>query len=153
MPTYLVITLVLIIVIFSITLFIAMYSTYAERKVAAFMQDRIGPDRAGPAGILQPLADGVKMFMKEEIIPDVSNKWLFIIGPSLAMLTALMTSAVIPWGSGLTIAGHWVSLQVTDVNIGILYIFGVVSIGDVVKFRLGEMERESEALREYIATA
>jgi len=129
MPTYLVITLVLIIVIFSITLFIAMYSTYAERKVAAFMQDRIGPDRAGPAGILQPLADGVKMFMKEEIIPDVSNKWLFIIGPSLAMLTALMTSAVIPWGSGLTIAGHWVSLQVTDVNIGILYIFGVVSIG------------------------
>ena len=129
MPPYLVFTVLLIVVIFSITLFTAMYSTYAERKVAAFMQDRIGPDRAGPAGIFQPLADGLKMFMKEEIIPDVSNKWLFILGPSLGMLTALMTSAVIPWGSGLTFKGHLYSLQVTDVNIGILYIFGVVSIG------------------------
>ncbi len=60
-----------------------MYSTYAERKVAAFLQDRLGPDRAGPFGILQPLADGVKMFMKEEIIPTNANKWLFIVGPGL----------------------------------------------------------------------
>jgi NADH-quinone oxidoreductase subunit H len=106
-----------------------MYSTYAERKVAAFMQDRLGPNRAGPFGIFQPLADGLKMFMKEEIIPDVSNKFLFILGPSLAMLTACMTSAVIPWGKGLTIDGVFYPVQATDVNIGILYIFGVVSIG------------------------
>lgn len=129
MSTALLVTILLIVVVFTITLVIAMYSTYAERKVAAFMQDRIGPNRAGPFGLLQPLADGVKMFMKEEIIPDVSNKWLFILGPSLAMITALMTSAVIPWGKGLTIGGENIPLQVTDVNIGILYIFGVVSIG------------------------
>jgi NADH-quinone oxidoreductase subunit H len=121
--------IILIVVIFGATLLIAMYSTYAERKVAAFLQDRIGPNRAGPFGILQPVADGVKMFMKEEIIPVVSNKWLFILGPSIAMTTALMTSAVLPWGAGLTIDNTFYSLQVTDVNIGILYIFGVVSIG------------------------
>ncbi len=129
MSTYLIVKLVIIISVFLISLLVAMYSTYAERKVAAFMQDRIGPNRAGPFGILQPLADGVKMFMKEEIIPDVSNKFLFILGPSLAMLTACMTSAVIPWGKGLSIGGNFYPVQATDVNIGILYIFGVVSIG------------------------
>jgi NADH-quinone oxidoreductase subunit H len=106
-----------------------MYSTYAERKVAAFLQDRLGPNRAGPFGILQPLADGVKMFMKEEIIPNVSNKFLFILGPGLAMLTSLCTSAVIPWGPPLVINGVKYSLQVADINIGVLYLFGVVSIG------------------------
>jgi NADH-quinone oxidoreductase subunit H len=121
--------IIFIVVIFSVTLLIAMYSTYAERKVAAFMQDRIGPNRAGPFGILQPMADGVKMFMKEEIIPDLSNKWLFILGPSIAMITALMTSAVIPWGRDISYDGSWFRMQVTDVNIGVLYIFGVVSIG------------------------
>ncbi|MBP9725448.1 MAG: NADH-quinone oxidoreductase subunit H, partial [Bacteroidia bacterium] len=120
---------VLILVLFGVTLFIAMYSTYAERKVAAFLQDRIGPDRAGPFGILQPLADGVKMFMKEEIIPNAADKVLFIIGPGIAMLTALMTSAVIPWGKDLTLFDRTISLQVADINIGILYIFGVVSLG------------------------
>lgn len=89
--------LVLIIGIVSISLLIAMYETYAERKVAAVMQDRIGPDRAGPFGILQPMADGLKLFMKEEIIPNTSNRLLFVLGPCLAMLTAMMTSAVIPW--------------------------------------------------------
>src|ERR1700740_3571705 len=96
--TALLIKIILIVVVFTITLLIAMYSTYAERKVAAFMQDRLGPNRAGPFGILQPLADGMKMFMKEEIIPDVSNKFLFILGPSLTMLTAFINSAVIPLG-------------------------------------------------------
>ncbi len=106
-----------------------MYSTYAERKVAAFIQDRIGPNRAGIFGILQPLADGVKMFMKEEIIPTSSNKALFIIGPSISMFTACMTSAVIPWGSYLEIGTRQVIMQATDINIGVLYIFAVVSAG------------------------
>ncbi|HVA97442.1 MAG TPA: complex I subunit 1 family protein, partial [Bacteroidia bacterium] len=127
--SYLIYKLILVLIIFAVALFVAMYSTYAERKVAAFMQDRLGPNRAGPFGILQPLADGVKMFMKEEIIPNVSNKFLFILGPSLAMLTACMTSVVIPWGTQLTINGKPYPLQITDVNIGILYLFGVVSIG------------------------
>ena len=116
-------------VAFAITLLIATYSTYAERKIAAFLQDRVGPDRAGPFGILQPLADAGKFFFKEEIIPNTSDKFLFIIGPGIAMLTALMTSVVIPWGDTLDIAGRQVSLQVSDLNIGVLYVFGVVSLG------------------------
>jgi NADH-quinone oxidoreductase subunit H len=115
--------------VFAIALLVATYSTYAERKVAAFMQDRIGPDRAGPFGLLQPIADAVKMFMKEEMIPAQSDKLLFILGPCIAMLTACMTSVVVPWGSSLIINEVEFPLQITDVNIGILYVFGVVSIG------------------------
>lgn len=120
---------VLISVVIGVSLLIAMYETYAERKIAAVMQDRRGPNRAGPFGILQPLADGIKLFFKEEIIPNTSNRLLFIAGPGLAMLTAMMTSAVIPWGSSVEIAGREISLQIADINIGILYIFGVVSMG------------------------
>lgn len=109
---------------------VAMYATWGERKVAAVMQDRVGPNRAGPWGLLQPLADGGKLFFKEEIIPEGSTKLLFILGPGLAMLTACMTSAVIPWGPDfVTEGGKVVSLQVADINIGILFIFGVVSLG------------------------
>ena len=115
--------------IISFSLVVAMYTTFAERKIAGFMQDRRGPNRAGPFGILQPLADGLKLFFKEEIIPLTSNKSLFVLGPAMAMLTAMLTSAVIPWGSQIEIAGRTVSLQVADVNIGILYVFGVVSLG------------------------
>jgi NADH-quinone oxidoreductase subunit H len=119
----------LIVIIFLISLLIAMYSTYAERKIAAFFQDRVGPNRAGPFGILQPLADGAKMFLKEEIIPTNANKFLFIAGPSLAIMTACIGSAVIPWGQKLIIGSHVIDLQVTDINVGVLYIFGVVSLG------------------------
>lgn len=121
--------LILVAVIVTVALVVAMYSTYAERKIAAFLQDRRGPNRAGPFGLFQPLADGLKLFMKEEIIPLASSKTLFIMGPMLAMITATMTSAVIPWGSTINIAGHTVPLQVADINIGMLYIFGVVSLG------------------------
>ncbi len=120
---------ILVVIIFLITLLVAMYSTYAERKVAAFMQDRRGPNRAGPFGILQPLADGVKMFMKEEIIPQISNKFLFILGPSVSMLTACITGAVIPWGTSLTIGSYNFPLQIADINIGVLYVFAITSIG------------------------
>src|SRR6478752_1345105 len=113
----------------TLALIVAMYTTYAERKIAAFLQDRRGPNRAGPFGILQPLADGGKLFFKEEIIPLASSKFLFILGPSLAMLTAMLTSAVIPWGTPLQIKGRDVPLQIADLNIGVLYIFGVVSLG------------------------
>jgi NADH-quinone oxidoreductase subunit H len=121
--------LILIGGIITLSMIVAMYSTYAERKVAAFLQDRIGPNRAGPFGLLQPMADGLKLFMKEEIIPLMSSKFLFILGPMLAMITALLTSAVIPWGTTIDVAGHKVPLQIADINIGILYIFGVVSLG------------------------
>jgi NADH-quinone oxidoreductase subunit H len=126
---FLIVKLVLVVVVFLVSLGIAAYSTYAERKIAAFLQDRVGPDRAGPFGLLQPVADGVKMFMKEEIIPTNADRALFILGPSIMMMTACMTGVVIPWGHSLIINGTEYPVQITDLNIGILYIFGVVSIG------------------------
>ncbi len=121
--------LILIAVVVMASLVIAMYETYAERKIADFMQDRIGPNRAGIFGILQPLADGMKLFFKEEIIPNNSNKILFVLGPSLAMLTAMMTCAVVPWSGDVSLFGRTISLQIADINIGILYVFAVVSLG------------------------
>ncbi len=124
---------VIILLIFGITLLIATYSTYAERKVAGFIQDRLGPNRAGPWGIWQPLADAGKMFFKQDFIPARASKWLFIAGPSLAMLTACLTSCVIPFGDTLDLSflgiEKPVAIQGIDVNIGILYVFGLVSLG------------------------
>ena len=112
-----------------LSLVVAMYSTLIERKVAGFFQDRLGPDRAGPWGLFQPLADGIKLFFKEEFMPNTADKFLYILGPSLTMLIACLTSAVIPWGPDIVINGQTYSLQMADVNIGILYIFAIVSIG------------------------
>ena len=120
---------VVIVVVFAVTMIMAMYSTWAERKVAAFLQDRVGPNRAGWGGLLQPLADGMKLFSKEEFFPNTPNRFLFVVGPAIAMSTALMTSAVIPWGDKLHVFGRDVVLQATDINIGLLYFFGVVSVG------------------------
>lgn len=120
---------VVIVVVFAVTMIMAMYSTWAERKVAAFLQDRVGPNRAGWGGLLQPLADGLKLFSKEEFFPNTPNKFLFVVGPAIAMSTALMTSAVIPWGDKLHVFGRDVILQATDINIALLYVFGVISVG------------------------
>lgn len=119
----------LIVVVASVSLGIAMYSTWGERKVAAALQDRPGPNRAGWFGLLQPVADAIKLFFKEEIIPNRANRFLFILGPALAMIAALMTSAVIPWGDKLVIGGREISLQIANVNVGVLYVFAVVSLG------------------------
>jgi NADH-quinone oxidoreductase subunit H len=120
---------VVIIAVFALTMLMAMYSTWAERKLAAFLQDRIGPNRAGWGGLLQPLADGMKLLSKEEFIPNTPNKFLFIVGPAIAMSTALMTSAVIPWGDRVHLFGRDILLQATDIDVAILYIFGVLSVG------------------------
>ncbi len=127
--TELIIKSVVILVVFGLTLAIAMYSTWAERKVAAFIQDRSGPNRAGWGGLLQPLADAGKMFFKEDFIPAQANKWLFIAGPGIAMITALMTSAVIPFGNTFIYDGKEVAMQGVETNIGVLYVFGIVALG------------------------
>jgi NADH-quinone oxidoreductase subunit H len=120
---------VFIVIIFAITMLMAMYSTLAERKIAAWLQDRIGPNRAGKGGVLQPLADGLKLFSKEEFLPDTPNKFLFVVGPAISMSVALMTSAVIPWGDKLHLFGRNIVLQATDIDVAILYVFGVLSVG------------------------
>lgn len=120
---------VIIISVFALTMLMAMYSTLAERKIAAWLQDRIGPNRAGKGGILQPLADGLKLFAKEEFTPNTQNKFLFVVGPAVSMSMALMTSAVIPWGDKLHLFGRDIILQATDIDVAILYVFGVLSVG------------------------
>jgi NADH-quinone oxidoreductase subunit H len=121
--------LILIAIIVFASLGIALYTTFAERKVAALLQDRPGPERAGPFGLFQPFADGLKLITKEEIIPGSANKGLFILGPGLAMTAALMTCSVIPWSSHVELFDRKIDLQIADINIGLLYIFGVVSLG------------------------
>ncbi len=121
--------LILIVVILMITLVVALYLTFGERKIAAFFQDRLGPNRVGPFGLFQPFADGGKLLFKEEIIPKNAEKWLFILGPGVAMIVATITSAVIPWGQSIRLFDRDIALQVADINIGILYIVGIVSVG------------------------
>ena len=99
---------VIILVVFGVTMLMAMYSTWAERKVAAWLQDRIGPNRAGPLGLFQPLADGLKLFSKEEFEPNTPNRFLFFVGPAIAMSTALMTCAVVRWGEKCYVCGRGV---------------------------------------------
>ncbi|HNR86179.1 MAG TPA: NADH-quinone oxidoreductase subunit H, partial [Taishania sp.] len=119
---------VLVVVLFAITLGVAAYLTLMERKVAAWMQNRIGPDRAGKWGLLQPLADGGKLFFKEDFIPTNADRVLFIIGPGLSMGFTLMTSAVIPWGPNIVMFGKEIALQVTDINVGMLFVMALSSV-------------------------
>ncbi|MCX6269308.1 MAG: NADH-quinone oxidoreductase subunit NuoH [Bacteroidetes bacterium] len=129
MATQIIIKTILASFILLLSLVVAMYSTLIERKVAGWFQDRHGPNRTGPWGLLQPLADGVKLFFKEEFMPASADKFLYILGPSLTMFVALLTSAAIPWGPDLVINGVAYPMQVADVNIGILYVFAILSIG------------------------
>jgi NADH-quinone oxidoreductase subunit H len=104
------------------------YTTLYERKVLARMQVRVGPNRAGPMGLLQPVADGIKLIFKEELIPDKAEKFIFILAPVITLVPALIISAVVPWGGMAVIFGRQVPLYLTDINIGVLYILTVTSI-------------------------
>jgi NADH-quinone oxidoreductase subunit H len=111
-------------------MFCVAYGILLERKIAAYMQDRIGPNRAGPRGILQPIADGIKFFMKEDIIPANVDRPLFILAPAISFTAALVLFAVIPWAGQVDIGGpELVNVQVASVDIGLLYILGVGSLG------------------------
>ena len=129
MIIFLIYKVVLIVCILGLSLVIAMYATLVERKFAGSIQDRYGPDRAGIWGILQPVCDGVKLFFKEEYMPNTADKFLYILGPSLTMFLALITSAVIPWGATITIGSNQFPLQVAGSSVDMLYIFAVLSMG------------------------
>ena len=104
------------------------YVTYYERKALARMQSRIGPNRAGPWGIIQPLADAVKLIFKEEMIPGKADKLLFILAPVITVIPALIITAVVPWGRSIFLFGREINLYLADVNVGILYLGAVASI-------------------------
>tara|TARA_B100000315_G_C14595801_1_gene599165 strand:- start:4389 stop:5417 length:1029 start_codon:yes stop_codon:yes gene_type:complete len=122
------IIVVKVLLVFAGTMLTVMGLTLAERRVSAFIQYRLGPNRVGPKGLLQPIADGIKFLMKEDIIPDGVDKPIFILAPAMMLIPALMTFAVIPFGASITLFGHLVPLQVADVNVGILYILALTSI-------------------------
>jgi NADH-quinone oxidoreductase subunit H len=125
----LLIAVVKVLVIFHALLILFSLMTYLERRLLAFMQFRLGPNRTGPAGILQPVADGIKLFFKEELIPEGANKVLFIAAPAVAVFTAFLAIAVVPFGGSFTVAGREISLQIADLDVGILYIFAISSLG------------------------
>jgi NADH-quinone oxidoreductase subunit H len=112
-------------------LFLALFSgmTYVERRLLAFMQFRLGPNRTGPFGLLQPVADGIKLFFKEEVMPAGANKWLFVAAPALAIVTAFLSIAVVPYGPTLHLFGRDIPLQVADLDVGVLFLFAISSLG------------------------
>lgn len=114
--------------VFFVILTLAAYLVFAERKVLAWIQDRKGPNRVGPFGLLQPLADLIKLLTKEDFRPIGADKWLFYLAPAMAAIPAIMIFAVIPFGAPLTLFGHTVQLQVADLNVGLLLFMALSSI-------------------------
>src|SRR2546430_5648530 len=125
----LVIPLVKIVIVVNATLVAVTYMVLLERKVIAWAQSRLGPMRVGPYGILQPVADAVKLMIKEDITPVRADKWVFTAAPIISMVPALIVYAVIPFGPTIRIAGHPVALQISDINVGLLYVVSVASVG------------------------
>jgi NADH-quinone oxidoreductase subunit H len=125
----LIITLIKILVIVSIMFLTVAYLVYFERKVSAWVQNRLGPNRVGYRGLLQPFADVLKLLVKEDIVPDAANKPLHTLAPFIALFVAFATYAVIPFGPSVNILGYDVKLVVADVNIGILYVLALTSLG------------------------
>ena len=129
-----------VLVAFVFVLLTVAYATYAERKIIGHMQQRLGPMRTGWHGLLQPIADGVKLFFKEEIIPAQASTFAFLIAPLIALIPAFITFAVIPFGGVIEVAGYKIPLQIAsyvdmasgkvyDVNVGVLYVLAMSSLG------------------------
>lgn len=124
-----IITLIKILIIVTIMFLTVAYLVYFERKVSAWVQNRLGPNRVGYRGLLQPFADVFKLLVKEDIIPDAANKPLHTLAPFIALFVAFATYAVIPFGPSINIFGYDIKLVVADVNIGILYVLALTSLG------------------------
>ena len=129
MLTYLVITLVKCLVVLFILLTAVAYIQLAERKIVGRMQARVGPTRVGPFGLLQPAADAIKFILKEDVTPDGAHKFLYVLAPMLAVVLALLSITVVPIGPVVHLFGIATPLQITDINVGLLFILGVTSLG------------------------
>jgi NADH-quinone oxidoreductase subunit H len=125
----LVTSVIVILVVIHVCLGGAAYLILLERKVCSWAQDRVGPNRVGPLGLLQPIADGLKLFMKEDWIPKQADRFLFVLAPGLTVMTALIGFAIIPWAGTLVIGGAEVKIIAADINIGIIYLLAVASLG------------------------
>ena len=125
----LIIIVVKVLVVEIILLTSVAYAVLAERRVSAFIQNRIGPNRVGPAGLLQPIVDAVKLLMKEDIVPEKANKFIHSLAPGISITVALSTIAVVPFGNKIVLFGREIALQIADVNIGILYVLALLSLG------------------------
>ncbi|MBI3988681.1 MAG: NADH-quinone oxidoreductase subunit H, partial [candidate division NC10 bacterium] len=129
MVEFVIIMLVKIGVVFVGLLLTVAYLTWLERKILADIQVRIGPYRVGPYGLLQPIADVIKLLFKEDIIPANADRAIYILAPSIALIPALISFAVIPFGPQVQLFGRTIDLYITDINVGLLYIFAVSSLG------------------------
>jgi len=126
---YVVIPLIKILIVFGALSLVIAYLTFLERKVIAFMQVRLGPMRVGPMGLLQPIADGVKLMLKEDIVPARADRAIFTLAPIITLVPAFIVFAVIPFGPKVSLFGREISFYITDVNIGVLYVMAISSIG------------------------
>jgi NADH-quinone oxidoreductase subunit H len=127
--TFLVLMVAKIAVVFGLMLLSVTYLTWLERKILSDIQVRLGPMRVGPHGLLQPIADGIKLLFKEEIVPQAADRTLYLLAPVLALIPAFISFAVIPFGDRIRLFGQSIDLVIADVNIGLLYVFGVASLG------------------------
>ncbi len=118
-----------ILAVFIVVILMVAYATWVERKVIGHMQTRLGPTMTGPFGLLQPIADGLKLFFKEDIVPAQASKVAFILAPMMILVPAFITIAVVPFGPDLTISGYIVPQQITDLNVGVLYVLAMAGLG------------------------
>ena len=112
-----------------VIMIVVAYTVYAERRVLAVIQNRLGPNRVGPFGLLQPFADLIKFIFKEDIVPLAVNRWLYILAPAVTLVPAMMVLIVYPVGPDFTLFGRTISLHVTNFNVGLLYVFAITSLG------------------------
>ena len=124
-----IISLIKIVIILILVFLTVAYLVYFERKISAWAQNRLGPNRVGYQGLLQPFADVLKLLLKEDIVPTVANKKIHALAPIVALFVAFSTYAVIPFGPEIEIFGYQIALVVADVNMGVLYILALTSIG------------------------